>query len=288
MLAGLAIFGALFGLLMLAHRDISVAGRLVVGSGTAVGLASPLAFVIAATMFLAFFAMAERRIWQVAVFSFALLFDIYVAVTSGTRGVFVSAFVGIVTFVMLGMKNIRPATIFGSILATFGALWYVFPMLLGDSVFTTGLLRLLTNIDQGGVILDPSALDRLERFRAAWAMFRESPFFGTGMGAFDALTGLGYPHNIVLELLSEQGVVGLVFFLGFIAAILWRSAQILKRPGLRGEAAVLIALFLAELAYLNLSMTLWMAKPLFLLGGLVSSARMHRRTNDPCRNNRNA
>jgi O-antigen ligase len=70
---------------------------------------------------------------------------------------------------------------------------------------------------------------------------------GTGSAGYQAATGEKYPHNLVLEYASEQGIPGLVLFLAlFVAA--WRA---LLRPALRGtpEAAVcgaLLILFAVE------------------------------------------
>lgn len=66
-------------------------------------------------------------------------------------------------------------------------------------------------------------LQRLELWKAALAMAKEHPFFGIGIGTFmdrlkdySCLSGQ-YAHNSFLQILAEQGVVGL----GSIAAFLW-------------------------------------------------------------------
>lgn len=38
-------------------------------------------------------------------------------------------------------------------------------------------------------------------------------FFGAGINSFYAYAGMGYPHNIILELLSEYGIVGTILFI---------------------------------------------------------------------------
>lgn len=57
----------------------------------------------------------------------------------------------------------------------------------------------------------------------SWAIegWKESPFIGRGLGAFGALypldPGVGaYPHNILLELLFEGGIIGLALFLSLV------------------------------------------------------------------------
>lgn len=51
--------------------------------------------------------------------------------------------------------------------------------------------------------------------RYAYDFWLEAPLFGNGLGSFSLVTPLNYPHNIVMELLCETGVVGLLLFLIF-------------------------------------------------------------------------
>lgn len=64
---------------------------------------------------------------------------------------------------------------------------------------------------------EPSAIGRLLRLSAAIDQWAQSPIIGQGVGSFPVLAGFGdvreYPHNIVLETLSELGVVGLVLLI---------------------------------------------------------------------------
>jgi O-antigen ligase len=47
--------------------------------------------------------------------------------------------------------------------------------------------------------------------------------FGLGVGGYDAVTqGLQYPHNLVLELADEQGLLGVVLFLALLVCA-WRA-----------------------------------------------------------------
>jgi O-antigen ligase len=62
-------------------------------------------------------------------------------------------------------------------------------------------------------------------------MFFEHPLLGTGTAGFEAVArtaptigGREYPHNLVLQVASEFGVLGLVLFgaLGILALFWWR------------------------------------------------------------------
>jgi hypothetical protein len=63
-------------------------------------------------------------------------------------------------------------------------------------------------------------------------MFRENPIFGVGLSVGWQTNSIGQePHNLVLELLSETGVVGLVAWLGLLVMII-RSGDVHSYSGL--------------------------------------------------------
>jgi len=76
---------------------------------------------------------------------------------------------------------------------------------------------------------------RFELWRAAWAMFKESPIVGKGIGLFmDQMSAYGtlnncYAHNCYLQMLAETGVFGLLGFLGMLATVFYQAAVYLKR-----------------------------------------------------------
>jgi len=59
---------------------------------------------------------------------------------------------------------------------------------------------------------------RVKSAELAWEMFLNSPVIGNGYGSFKGYNNIKwatdqkYPHNIILEILSELGIVGLLFF----------------------------------------------------------------------------
>jgi O-antigen ligase len=66
------------------------------------------------------------------------------------------------------------------------------------------------------VVNDPNVTSRALFLDVAFRAFLASPLVGNGIGAF-AATGLAeYPHNIVLEIAAEMGIVGLACLLGWV------------------------------------------------------------------------
>jgi len=66
---------------------------------------------------------------------------------------------------------------------------------------------------------EASILNRVESYKLSWQMFEERPVFGWGLGSFKGFNNIKwttiqkYPHNIILEFLSETGIVGCLLFL---------------------------------------------------------------------------
>jgi O-antigen ligase len=71
---------------------------------------------------------------------------------------------------------------------------------------------------------DTSDPNRSQLMHLAFKTWQNAPLFGVGLGGFPVAAELGenngmYPHNIILEILAEQGVVGLSIFLPMVGII---------------------------------------------------------------------
>lgn len=88
-----------------------------------------------------------------------------------------------------------------------------------------------------------SSLSRMTFWRDALRLFRLSPIVGSGVGAFE--TGVSrvqdypyetrYVHNHYLQIMLEDGVIGLALYLGALAAMLralWKKRTALRESGL--------------------------------------------------------
>jgi len=93
--------------------------------------------------------------------------------------------------------------------------------------------------------LGASANVRLFDYRTSWTLFENNPVVGYGIGSWPLLAGFpdmrGYPHNIILEILVEMGLVGAVFFFIFLLAGITRlfSEKISNNP----QRMIILALF---------------------------------------------
>jgi len=81
----------------------------------------------------------------------------------------------------------------------------------------------------GGGKLDPSNAYRLEIWQAGWRIFADHPVLGVGTGQFSTAFGLIYshkahgawmnPHNLLIQVACELGLVGLLSFAYFLLQI---------------------------------------------------------------------
>jgi O-antigen ligase len=108
----------------------------------------------------------------------------------------------------------------------------------------------------------------------AWAMFQQRPLLGEGPHTFGVFHRIPWPHNLYLEVLAEQGLIGLlalgcVAFTGLWGA--WKaqrtgSAQMRLLGG--GALAGLIAFWTAGVVELSL-LREWVITTLFTFLGIV-------------------
>jgi O-antigen ligase len=62
---------------------------------------------------------------------------------------------------------------------------------------------------------------RVETYKAVFQDFINNPLFGVGMGNSEG--GIGFPHNIILEVMAELGLVGLFIFLCLFFVTIYKS-----------------------------------------------------------------
>ena len=105
---------------------------------------------------------------------------------------------------------------------------------------------------------DGSSMDRLETYKIAFGYFKEEPVLGNGLGSF----GLHYTpvekqkegiystvNNQYIELLAENGLVGLALFLAFLVSLLMLVIKKMKLNKV-SDNNILVPVFLGCLAIL--------------------------------------
>jgi O-antigen ligase len=132
---------------------------------------------------------------------------------------------------------------------------------------------------------------RTEFWSTAWTMFQEAPLFGKGPHTFGVFHRIPWPHSLYLEVLAEQGLIGLLA-LGCLVVCGLLGAWKAQRTGTAearllgaGALAGLIGFWSAGAVELSL-LREWVVTALFtllgIIGHLLSSqitpGRMYERT----------
>jgi len=149
---------------------------------------------------------------------------------SASKGPLLSFFSGIISLFLLTRRFALLWVSFFFILSAFFLIRYG---AMPDRLASIERFLLFENeqSDEGSVLL------RQHMWRSSLDIIRERPLLGTGLGNWYFYTPVFslarevvyYPHNILLELLSEHGFIGFFYILFLFFAILTSSSSMLSR-----------------------------------------------------------
>lgn len=116
-------------------------------------------------------------------------------------------------------------------------------------------------------------------FLEALTIFQNNPLTGAGLGGFNAITEEGWPHNFVLELLCETGLIGTGLFIIIVVVALYKRKVGLMHITATGQFyfLFLMALFVRVLVSSDLTESIEIFSAVFALSNLnnvPSSDRM--------------
>jgi O-antigen ligase len=220
------------------------------------------------------------RLRLMALAMFGLCF--FALFVGGGRGPLIATLVPLLVPLMVGVRLLR-----GRFLIQRSQLWvaaalaasaiaFIYILTSGDTrLRTVNRLITLFTAQSGGA----SAEGRLNYFAVAIENWWTAPIFGHGIGSFSVLyygTEIPgtYPHNIVLEVLVELGLVGL----GFLLVAFWVTLRSLSLERLRTEPLLLCASMLLLNAVINALVTadLLGNRIVFAMMGLLSMRALGR------------
>ena len=113
-----------------------------------------------------------------------------------------------------------------------------------------------------GIIADNITNNRIELYKFAWKGFLSSPIWGHGIGAFAVKHG-GWPHNFILQLLYEGGI--LLFTLVMIPFCRIVLAVMKSNSLTTTDYAMFVCLFATSVPKLLFSSELWKVQVFWLL-----------------------
>ncbi|KMK63833.1 O-antigen ligase [Puniceibacterium sp. IMCC21224] len=252
----------------LALRGELINGRIALDGNSNIAVGLTQSFVTTFIAALALFVWPRGERLSVRLFAILSIAMCLVAIRlTGTRGALMGILIGLMFFTILNgrfsfVRRLRWPTLSILILALGAAVVMVDWGALANSR--------LFNFESYGSVTDNSSLGRYMRYRAAWGMIGEAPLLGNGISAFATETGLGYPHNIFLEIWADFGGVGLLLFLTLLGIALM-GARRLQWQGEDVFATMLFAIILTGLAHHQISFYLAAAKQIFLIAGIAGA-----------------
>lgn len=179
-----------------------------------------------------------------------LLFQFIAVLVTGGRGGFVLiiAYIFLITFTIIKERKIK--TIFKYIfiiLIIISIISSVMPSLQRVDSFKNSINRVFSYISSDG--FDFSKTNRESVFTEAIMLVKEKPILGYGIFNWG---GNNYPHNIILEVLLNGGIIYLVLFSVFMIYVLIKLFKIIKN---HSEVRLILIIFMFPLVMLMFSGT---------------------------------
>lgn len=111
-------------------------------------------------------------------------------------------------------------------------------------------LRVLNFLSQIPTLgLSGSSAGRMERYAVAWHAFVQSHGLGIGTGDFAVYYGSAYydyPHNLIMEILSEQGLIGIVLFVALMVVTVRQFWFLINAPEWTLSLRILFAVWVYD------------------------------------------
>lgn len=140
---------------------------------------------------------------------------VILVILSGSRGGLVALVAALCVHALMGVGSLRRLVLPGA-----AAVGLVAVLLTSTPIGEAALESFHDRIELL-LIQDRYTAGRDELYRSALELANLHPVLGAGLAGFTAHGYGSYPHNLFLELLSEQGILGLLAWLGAMGAA-WR------------------------------------------------------------------
>jgi len=200
-------------------------------------------------------------------------------VAAGSRGPVLAFVVGLVTLLSLAAANRQVRRRLGALIAGLAGAAVLVPFVIPGSAIGRSLSTII------GSASGLSSNGRSSLWADAYATLSHHVLVGIGTGGFASLNlGEPYPHNIVLEIGLELGVVGLLAFAVMVVCVAVRLSRLWRWTGLgeRLEASLLIALVVSAVVNAFFSGALPDNSDIWKWGGIAVGMyayhEMHHRT----------
>lgn len=166
-------------------------------------------------------------------------------IAAGSRGpvvAFVFGFVALIALVAAnGRARRRLAFVAGVLLVSI----VVVPLVVPGSSIGRSLSTIL------GSSSGLSSNGRSELWALALNAFNQHPLAGVGWGGFSALSTELYPHNILLEVSAELGILGVIFVVGIVVSAVMKLVDMWRIPDGGDKLVIALIASLLLTAFVN-------------------------------------
>ena len=221
--------------------------------------------------------IASERSWLLRWTAPGLLAFVGICIVSTVSRAGVLVFVLLLPLALLILWKQRVALV-GAGIAAVASLPFVVP-------WETVMWRFSSFTDESELEMDGSVRDRALTQRFAWEAFVDRPVFGLGTGAFEGevrYLSSGQvslsTHNTYLQVLSESGVIGVVFYGIPFALVGWMMYRVWRHSPSRRMRSIGLGLCYSYLGYAVMNATMngiEHATAYFVLGVGVAAYRAH-------------
>ncbi|MFA5072421.1 MAG: O-antigen ligase family protein [Nitrospirota bacterium] len=174
---------------------------------------------------------------------------------SGSRGVWVALFPACV--ITLYFYNRRSALLLLSVFIVLAAITFTFSNTMKERASTI-VTSLYTENETG------STGNRVELWKGALLMFKQSPFTGIGSGDFEVtikkyiaekkirnIEAKGHAHSIYFQIVATRGLIGISIFIAFLVSLLLWGSREIKNGNQIGGYTIVMSTLLALLGGLT-------------------------------------
>jgi len=216
----LLVLGAVATIWLLIGGSVGVNGRTSLLDLNPIGVArlTGLTVVISLALLLMPSASRTRVRLRIAALLVLALCGLVATVLTGSRGPLLAVGAGVAVMLLVVMRRRRFGPVPIVLLAAFSVAGYAAVASYGGD----GLGRLESGVDSGRGLL----------YEQTWDLIRQRPWTGIGWGNFPAYifdfasdTGSLYPHNVLLEVWVEGGILALIGFVGLCVVALVRLTR---------------------------------------------------------------
>lgn len=246
--------------------------------------------------FAPFLFMYAHRRWPLSVLGGLFVATLVVILLSGTRGAWVMLLVILGGYAIMLWNHHKRTAIKLSLLVLVAGIaisvgsYFLSPQF-AARVQTTALL-----FKGDAVSVDTALSFRLPIWKTAWNTLTQHPINGVGVGGFrytyreyagpgdlfvtqDSPTGASHPHQLLLEVAAEMGLIGLLGLFAAWGLIVktWRQANATQRAEMLPYGLVLLAIFFPINSHLaayssSWGQVVWFAIALFCAAASAQSA----------------